>query len=138
MINSRECLQQPIGMWLGELIKNRLLVGVLHLVTALEQSRDRNTYKRCYLQQPPAADPIGPLLVFLNLLKRQTELISKFRLSEPLLQTINPDIAANDLVDRVGPFASHHKASSSLTRNSTGLFSGARLPSGHVTAVSYL
>src|SRR5262245_33045416 len=25
MINSRKCLQQPIGMWSGKLVKNRLL-----------------------------------------------------------------------------------------------------------------
>jgi len=108
IINSRECLQQPIGMWLGKLIKDRLLIEVGHLVTALEQSRDRNTQKRCDLQQSPAANPISPLLVFLNLLERQTKFIGKFRLSESLFQTINPDIAANDVVDRVGPFAHHH------------------------------
>src|SRR5262245_20622491 len=114
MINSRECLQQPIGMGPGELVKNRLLVGVRHLVTALEQGRDRNMQKRCDLQQSPAANPISPLLVFLDLLERQAEFISKLCLSEPLLQAINPDIAANHLVDRVGPLASH-KPSSSLT-----------------------
>src|SRR5262245_1554572 len=107
MINSRECLQQPIGMGPGELIKNRLLVGVRHLVTTLEQGRDWNTQKRCDLQQSPAPNPISPLLVFLDLLERQTEFISKLCLSEPLLQTIYPDIAANDPVDRVRLFASH-------------------------------
>ena len=35
MINSPECLQQPIGMWPGELVKNQLLVGVRHLSTCL-------------------------------------------------------------------------------------------------------
>src|SRR5262245_35074796 len=108
IINSRECLQQTIGMWPGELVKNQLFVSVRHLVTAREQGRDWNIQKRCDLQQSPAANPISPLLVFLDLLERQTELISKVCLSEPLLQTINPDIAANHLVDRVGPFASHH------------------------------
>src|SRR5262245_56477256 len=88
--------------------QNQLLIGVRNLVTALEQGRDRNTQKRCDLQQSAAANPISSLLVFLDLLEGQTELISKVCLSEPLLQTINPDIAANHLVNRVGPFASHH------------------------------
>src|SRR5215470_9025685 len=96
-------------MWPGELVKNRLLIGVRHVITPLEQSRDRNTQKRCDLQQSPAANAISPLLVFLDLLERQTEFIGKLGLSESLLQTINPDIAANHLVDRVGPFASRHK-----------------------------
>src|SRR5215813_8525152 len=109
MINSGKCLQQPIGMWPGKLVKNQLLVGVRHLVTALEQGRNRNVQKHCDLQQSPAANPVSPLLVFLVLLERQTEFISKLRLSELLLQTINPDIAANHLVDRIGPFASRHK-----------------------------
>src|SRR5215510_5782170 len=123
MINSPECLQQPIGMWPGELVKNQLLVGVRHLITALEQGRDRNIQKRCDLQQSPATNPISPLLVFLDLLERQTEFISKLCLSEPLLQTINPDIAANNSVDRVRPFACHHKPSSSLTTKPTGQYS---------------
>src|SRR5215467_11130896 len=117
MINSRECLQQAIGMWPGELVKNQLLVGVRHLVTALEQGRDRNIQERCDLQQSPAADPISPLLVFLDLLERQAECISKFCLSEPLLQTTGPDIAANDPVDRVRPFP--HKFSPPITEIST-------------------
>src|SRR5262245_45486626 len=107
MINSRKCLQQPISMWAGELVKKRLLVGISHLVTALEQGGDCNTEKRCDLQQSPAANPISPLLVLLDLLERQTEFISKLCLGEPLLQTIYPDIAANDPVDRVRLFASH-------------------------------
>jgi len=134
MINSRECLQQAIGMWPGELVKNQLLVGVRHLVTALEQGRDRNIQKRCDLQQSPAANPISPLLVFLDLLERQTEFIRKLCLSELLLQTINPDIAANHLVDRVGPFASQHKPSPPELRKPQDTIPGARtLTGGHVT-----
>src|SRR5262247_699184 len=109
MINSPECLQQPIGMWPGELVKNQLLVGVRHLVTTLEQGRDRNIQKRCDLQQSPATNPISPLLVFLDLLERQTEFISKLCLSEPLLHAMDPDIAADDPIDGVGRLASRHK-----------------------------
>src|SRR5436309_12786624 len=111
VIDARECLQQPIGMRLGELIEDRLLVGVRHLVTALEQGGDRHAQENGDLQQSPAADAIGPLLVFLDLLERQIELISKLSLSEPLLQTIDPDVAADDPVDRVRSLASHHNLS---------------------------
>jgi len=54
MINSRECLQQPIGMRLGELIKDRLLVGIRHFIAALEQNieaiDDAYTSVRGYLE----------------------------------------------------------------------------------------
>src|SRR5262245_57842608 len=101
-------------MWPGELVKDRLLVSVGHLVAAYEQGGHRHAQEGGDLQQSAAADAIGSLLVFLDLLERQFELIGKLGLSKPLLQTINPDIAANDLVDSVGPFASH-KPSSFLT-----------------------
>src|SRR5215475_4049305 len=113
-------------MWLRKLVKDRLLVSVGHLVAAFEQGGHRHAQEGGNLQQSAAADAIGSLLVFLDLLERQFELIGKLGLSKPLLQTINPDIAANDLVDMVGPFASH-KPSSSLTTE-IGQHSGVRLP----------
>src|SRR5262245_49971849 len=105
-------------MRFGELVKNRLLVGVSHLVAALEQRRDRHAEKYRDLQQSPAADAIGPFLVFLDLLERQIELISELGLSESLLQTIDPDIAADDPVDRVRSLARHHKPSFPQQRKS--------------------
>src|SRR5215470_14769139 len=111
VIDARECLQQPIGMRLGELVKDRLLVGVRHLVTALEQGGDRHAQENGDLQQSPAANAIGPLLVFLDLLERQIELIRKLSLSEPLLQTIDSDVAADNPVDRVRSLATHHNLS---------------------------
>src|SRR5262245_39999540 len=84
--------------------QNQLLIGVRNLVTALEHGRDRAIQKRCDLQQSAAANPISYLLVFLDFLEGQTELIRKVCLSEPLFETINPDIAATHLVNRVGAF----------------------------------
>src|SRR5262245_27761118 len=118
IIDARECLQQPIGMRLGELVEDRLLVGVPHLVTALEQGGDRHAQEYGDLQQSATADAIGPLLVFLDLLKCEIELISKLSLGEPLLQTIDPDVAADDPVDRVRSLASHHNLSFPQQRKS--------------------
>src|SRR5262249_9064078 len=98
-------------MWPGELVKDRLLVSVRHLVSSYKQGGHRHTQDGGDLQQSASSDAIGSLLVFLALLERQFELIGKLRLSKPLLQTINPDIAANDLVHSVGPFASHKPSS---------------------------
>ncbi len=88
-------------MWLRKLIKDRLLVSVLHLVAAFEQGRDWHTKERGDLQQSATADAIGPFLVFLDLLECQLELIGKLGLRESPLQTIDLDIAADDPVDRV-------------------------------------
>src|SRR4051812_24725703 len=99
IVDARECLQQSIGMWLRQLVKDRLLVSVRHLIAASEQGRDRHAEEDGDLQQSAAADAIGSLLVFLNLLERQFELVGKLGLSEPLLQTIDADIAADDPVD---------------------------------------
>src|SRR5215471_6212439 len=95
-------------MWLRELVEDRLLICIRHLVTALEQGRDRHTEEYRDLQQPAASDTIGSLLVFLDLLECQIELISELGLSESFLQTIDPDIAADDSVDGVRSLASHH------------------------------
>src|SRR5215510_4396942 len=111
VIDACECLQQPIGVRLGELVEDRLLVGVRHLVAALEQGRDWHAEEDSDLEQSPAADAISPLLVFLDLLERQIELISKLGLGESLLQTIDSDVAADDPVDRVRSLASHHNLS---------------------------
>src|SRR5262245_7507810 len=62
VIDACECLQQPIGMRFCELVKDRLLVDVPHLVAALEQRRDWNAEEDGNLQQSAAADAIGPLL----------------------------------------------------------------------------
>src|SRR4029077_3316675 len=104
VVDARECLQQSIGMWLRQLVKDRLLVGVPHLVAALEQGGDWDSEEYCNLQQSAAADAIGSLLVFLDLLEREFELVGKLGLGEPLLQTIDADIAADDPVDRIRSF----------------------------------
>src|SRR5262245_46132252 len=119
-------------MWLRQLVKNRLLVGVRHLVAALEQGGNRYAEECGDLQQSATADAIGAFLIFLDLLERQIELIGQFGLREPLLQTINPDIAANDLVDLVGPFASHQKLPNN--ENLQDNFP-VQLPGRHVTAL---
>lgn len=99
IIDPRERLQQPIGMRFGQLVKNRLLVRIRDLVAAPEQRGDWHAQEHGDLQQSSAPDAISALLVFLDLLERQLELIRKLRLSEPLLETIYPDIAANDPID---------------------------------------
>src|SRR5215467_9149338 len=119
VIDACECLQQAIGMRLCELIEDRLLVGVFHLVAALEQGGDRHTEEHGDLQQPPAANAIGALLVFLDLLESQIELISKLGLSESFLQTIDPNIATDDSVDGVRSLASHHNPSFPQQRKSS-------------------
>src|SRR5262245_8741427 len=98
-------------MRLRKLVKDRLLVGVRHLVAALEQGGNRYAEECGDLQQPATADAIGAFLVFLNLLERQLKLVGQLGLREPPLQTINSDIAADDPVDRVRSFARHHNPS---------------------------
>src|SRR5262249_16868538 len=98
-------------MRLRQLVKDRLLVGIRHLVAALEQGGNRYAEECGDLQQSATADAIGAFLVFLDLLERQIELIGQLGLREPSLQTIDSNIPADDPVDRVRSFARHHNPS---------------------------
>src|SRR5262249_30190428 len=59
------------------------------------------------LVEPPAADPVGAVLVLLHLLEAHPELVAELGLRHLLGEAVDADIAADDLVDLLGSFLLH-------------------------------
>jgi hypothetical protein len=66
-----------------------------------EEEGDRNVQHATEIMQPAGTDPIGASLVFLNLLKGQSDRLSKLFLAEAKHVSAEPDAVADMDIDRV-------------------------------------
>jgi hypothetical protein len=74
---------------------------------ALEEERDRDAQNSRQLLQPARADAVRAFFVFLNLLKRQAQLVAELFLAHAEHKAAHADAAPDILVDRIGVFAGH-------------------------------
>ena len=75
---------------------------------AVEEERDRDLQDVGNLLQPAGTDPIGALLVFLDLLERQAERIPKLLLAHAEHHSAHSDPAPHMFVDGVGSLLGHN------------------------------
>ncbi len=82
-------------------------LGIWHSLeggSSLEKKGRGNVERSRDLLQPACADPVGPFLIFLDLLKRQPQRIAELFLAHAKHDTPHADTAANVPVDRVRYF----------------------------------
>ena len=76
---------------------------------ALEEEWDRHLQDMANLLQPARADPVGSLLVFLDLLKGNSESIAEPRLTHVQHHTAHAHATANVLVYGIGRLFAGHR-----------------------------
>ena len=112
---------ERFGRRFGKSCRDRRGAYRVHVV---EEERDRDVQHATEIMQPAGADPVGASLVFLNLLKSQSDRFSKLFLAEAQHVSAEPDAGADVDIDRVrlvtlpatrapGLLLHHHRSSTS-------------------------
>src|SRR5580693_1071183 len=89
---------ERFGRRLGEPRRDRRRANRVHVV---EEEGDRNVQHATEIMQPAGADPIGAALVFLDLLKGQSDRLPKLFLAEAEHVSAEPHAGADMDIDRV-------------------------------------
>src|ERR1700733_5075671 len=104
----RKRLNQAQRQRIGQQAERRGVVALRQrCLAALEQRENRNAEDHADLEKAAAADAVRALLVFLYLLKSNSELGGQVGLRHALGQPVDADVAANDLIQTLRASALH-------------------------------
>src|ERR1700686_4648345 len=102
-------------MRFGQKISGRLFGRTMRCGrSAIEESWDWYAKSVGNLVQAAGADPIGTLLVFLDLLERSTDLLPEFRLGETLVEPAKTDVLTRQDINRHRTSCGHSNPSKSI------------------------